>query len=1761
MKRIFPLILFSFLCLVLASSYPNDKATSRRGTHALASMWKDYEEAAEAGLPQSMMEISAEIKNEAFRRRLPWDFYDASLKHVDAGVNRNWKLRDSLNTAAAKGFEDFGDPLLLLMYDMKMWKSSPDSLYNYVQRHASRLKRSRTASVYSGCNPFSLSVALSSILGPCSESVLNSVDNDYEFALWSLLLKKWDRGKVAARTIDALKASFGNSYPASAFLELFEIDVLKDGRKRLDMLGRFAEKYSDKAVSLIAWQDLLQHEFNEMEDKASSDEYLAFKEVLNGFLKRKSAFRGDEADIARGCTKVDRILRQMELKSVKVEFRDGRAEFCLRNMDRIRVIVRNDEESVHDGWLYNARRSFYAYDTLRLDLPPMDDGSWKVVCSDGKKDVADFIYDKYTLSVAHHDVKTGGGNRKCVYVADYKTGCPLESVDMELLTSSGRSLCKVGNVVLEGFTPVPDKIYEVLDQSRYDSHRLLISHRSADGITRRSRAVYLPGPRRAGEDNKIRLGAEVMTDRGAYNPGDTLEYKVVVYVRGAEMRAADEGLDVKVVLRDSRGEKIAEQTLVLNAFGSATGRFVLDAIERNGYHSLEVSRDGAALGSRGVVVDEFVLPTYDLHFDRFDRIYLPGDKVTLTGVLKSFSGHSLSSADVKYVVKINQELYHEGRLEIASDGRFEIPFTATCPEDRTICDVEVRVMVTDATGETKEFFWSSAIPSWFKVSAQLLDKDEGAYWWPSGSDRDTIYDKNIVGDDYVRIVCAMGMDRRSSVSGLPMNYRLLKGKELVQAGSVMSGDTLSVDFTTLPSGAYEFALGASLKDGYGKAVFEVWRSEILKVGYNDNKLPEPLDRFFRVLDADRVRFQIGSAVKPMWAVVELVDETGTPCVDRWGKEEVRVIAVNGESGSGSTLHVVDFDYLESYPEMVTVRVAGFRNSQAITWNRSWNRSWNRPVTVPDFNLSISRMQDKAYPDTYCSVDVRMSPDAELLAAVFDKSSEAVLNNRWYGIFPMVKPVPYVSSVAGVDAGHYSPHRLMYKSVSRDNAVDYVRVEEASAEMSVDAGLKLDSDIASDHVGQIDIRDDFSTTLAFEPFIYPSESGDACLSFRTSDKLSTFVVQMFAHDKNMNNTVVRRDMLVTLPVKVSVAAPSYLYKGDSYVLNASVSNLSDSTVDGVMTVEVYDGEKHEGVVPVQVLSRNVRVPAGGSAAAGFEIEVPDSLGLKVVFAGCMESDGSVVEVSDGVFVTVPVRPDSQSLAESHSMVVKHGDSIQEIISMLGERFVNVSSAGAEYVEVPLMDMLRESIPSVVEPEYIDLISLSEAMYADFMAYGLHKMDDKGHEELKPYLEAAMTYLNKMSSYRNADGGFGWLRGMPSSETVTAVVLEHLAALRDKRLLDDIHLFYGEDALDVYDDMATDAVTYLDRSFFNKDHDRKHIGGLSLLQYMYVRTKFVAVSFDVRTDARVSLNVDLPDASLLDKVRLINVYMALDASDAGKELARAWGFRKMARQKKQMYGGVESLLEYAVQHPDGGWYYPNAVPSVRGLLESEAYAHAMICDLLRELGEDSLADGICVWIMLQKETQEWSDDPGYLSALASVYESSDAVKGTRVAMMRKRYTMPFSQIKSVGNGMKIDVKYFKEEMQGGRREILPGDTLAVGDKIVAVYSLWSQENRSFVRISVPRPAALSPADQLSGMMGGWFRGSAGLYPYSYREVRTDRTIYWVDVFPEEKSVYEEKMFVTQEGKFVTPAAEMECMYSPHYRANSDGGRIFTVTKAVE
>ena len=450
-----------------------------------------------------------------------------------------------------------------------------------------------------------------------------------------------------------------------------------------------------------------------------------------------------------------------------------------------------------------------------------------------------------------------------------------------------------------------------------------------------------------------------------------------------------------------------------------------------------------------------------------------------------------------------------------------------------------------------------------------------------------------------------------------------------------------------------------------------------------------------------------------------------------------------------------------------------------------------------------------------------------------------------------------------------------------------------------------------------------------------------------------------------------------------------------------------------------------------------------------------------------------------------------------------------------------------------------------------------------------------------------------------------------------------------------------------------------------------GLLSWEQYMHVRSLYPEIGFDVssetasgmmavkdnlkefKTFASRYLTPTARDGRglqglILQKARRIATLLNLASSREGKALASAWGitFGTGAKLRKSLEADVLSLVEYAVSHPSGGWYYPDAVMPQRGLLENELYAHTILCDIfddeyVRKVTPSAglptpsaglptpsaLADGIRLWIMLQKETQDWDTDPAFVDAVGVVLRGGDSVLGTRVVSLTKTYRSEISGIKAAGNGFSIERRFYREipatsatsgpeatgaaaspasiasggsvssaslaggetafgpavtdgtstasSISGGgrsaspdgriREEISEGAELAVGDKIIAEYRISSDENRSFVRLSAPREASFRPVDQLSRNYGWWqgvirLDGSFTITPQGYRNVKSDRTEYYFDVYPEDKTVIREEFFVTQEGTFKAPVVTIESLYAPHYRAN-DGFRGSVWTKFME
>lgn len=1804
-KIIFMSVLAMILALTAFISMGKEKKRNTADSQEIAALWKEYGEACQADKPQKMASVLENIKAVARQQRKTWDYYKACEEYVGAVSMRNWKLRDSLESGFRKEIAEYDEPLLSVMMMLDRREEQADSVLAFIRDKAGRLKQSRNADVYRNRFVFNEN-------GPLMPEMFPLVSNDYEYALWELLnISGWSYGHVSQKVLEELEAAAGDEYPkrgAARWLYALR-HIAQDKGKRHEYMKNLAAEYEGRAFSLLPRQSAMKYDFKSLEEKnATSDEYIQFRDSLQRCEKERKSYRdGIDAAIAKRCDGFGTMLDMLQKKGAAVSIGDGTAVICLRNMPKVKVRISDGNRKVYETVLDNPVRSFYAFDTLRLDMPELDDAEYLFECLDGSEVMGACPYVKYTMSLASRASKDGIG----LYIADYLSGQPVDKADV-LLYKGDRLVVEAHDVRFAGFTALPDAVASKLE-SAARNHGFNIRCRARDSkgrmmLTPMTYLSYVPV-----EDEVVHtsVSAIVMTDRAAFNPGDTVRFKIVAYeVRtDGAMSACREGLKVQMKLIDPQGKTVSEKSLDANDFGSCSGDFSLDDVGRNGIYTVAAFADGRRIGSRSIRVDEFVLPTFDLVFDESGQLYLPGDTVKVSGRMKSYSEHSLSSVAASAQIFRDGLLINERPLSVASDGIFELTFVADCGLDAHYAGYETKIRITDPTGETLEFSHHESVSRRLMLGVELENPAEGVVSWPKGADQDA--PSVILADETAHVVLTLMRNDGRAAEG-SVSYEILSAGRVVASGVVASGAVAEIDFRNLPSGMYRLVANASATDGYGRECEAERSLLILKVSDADRTMNAAVENMIRVLPGDRPAVAFAAGNGPVWAVFETFGDDGSLLSSE-------IVHLDGEPGKEGSMITRIYEYSADSPEGLRLNIFYFHNGRRYFWTHVWRQ----PLTDAVMPLEIARFTDKAAPASDCTITLRTSAQAEVLASVFDLASERIMANRWNPVWRMQSrfaEVP-VRAVCGRDTNNY--RAVMGDAFGFSGFdVSFGLEEGAMLEENVVIGYgarrglagaargmatmrsKKSADAASyvaDIRNDMPAREDFSTTLAFEPFLYPDSEGNLELDFRTSDKLSTFVVSLFAHDRQMNTAVLRKDMTVTLPVKVSVVEPQYLHQGDKYILKASVSNNSDHALRGTLNLNIYEGGDYRDAEPADIMQLPLKVEAGSVSEAEFPIDVPevDTLGFMISFTGGYEPEGMAVcdvLVSDAVFVDVPVLPAHQTMTEAHSAVLLPGRSEEELIRSLRERFVNVSSAGAEYSSVSIMDMLREALPLVAEAEGRDVISQSEAMYVNLLGGALRVSDPSaGGPSYRDHALAAMTAAGKILACANADGGFGWFEGMTSSPVVTAVVLERYAGLRDRGVLSLVSEELGEDALEDFSEAVAAAVRYLDKSYFTRNIRPLWYGGLSQLQYMSVRSMYVGIPFDAaaaRKDAgserwkaftKGAKELLVPkkgdrwtDGAILAKARMLRIISALTSSESGAGLASAWGLKISARMLKSFDDELSSLMEYAVSHPSGGIYYPNAVLPWRGLLESEAYAHAYIADLMKDLSAlepsgsgstvrmDEIADGIRIWLMLQKETQQWNDDPGFVEALASVYDATLQARDVKVVVLKKRYLKPFDEIKAVGNGMKITVEYYKELpakdrfSEPQRLPLNQGDSLAVGDKVIAVYSLWSEENRSFVRLSVPRAALFRPADQLSGWSGGWIRpmsySSFTISPYCYREVKADRTLYWMDVCPEENTTLEETLFVTQKGVFASPVTELECLYAPHYRANDDGGKQF-------
>ena len=174
----------------------------------------------------------------------------------------------------------------------------------------------------------------------------------------------------------ALKTEVEGKSPQEGYLAYYVANRTNGKDERKAALEEVAKKYAGQAVAFWPRQELLRIKFNALnEAKAGSAAYQALYADCLTYEKERKAQKGDNAKIVAGCTAVKNLTETLTGKGVGVRMEDKNVCVTFRNLDKATLTLREGDKMVKTWNLTNPTRSFYVYDTVRVALPALGDGT------------------------------------------------------------------------------------------------------------------------------------------------------------------------------------------------------------------------------------------------------------------------------------------------------------------------------------------------------------------------------------------------------------------------------------------------------------------------------------------------------------------------------------------------------------------------------------------------------------------------------------------------------------------------------------------------------------------------------------------------------------------------------------------------------------------------------------------------------------------------------------------------------------------------------------------------------------------------------------------------------------------------------------------------------------------------------------------------------------------------------------------------------------------------------------------------------------------------------------------------------------------------------------------------------------------------------------------------------------------------------------------------------------------------------------------
>jgi hypothetical protein len=305
------------------------------------------------------------------------------------------------------------------------------------------------------------------------------------------------------------------------------------------------------------------------------------------------------------------------------------------------------------------------------------------------------------------------------------------------------------------------------------------------------------------------------------------------------------------------------------------------------------------------------------------------------------------------------------------------------------------------------------------------------------------------------------------------------------------------------------------------------------------------------------------------------------------------------------------------------------------------------------------------------------------------------------------------------------------------------------------------------------RNDFRSTIYWNPRLTIGENGKAKISFYNSDDITQFrvTVEGFGNNGNVGRTEYK--YFIQLPVELSAKIPTELLTEDKVFFPLSITNNTDESISGKLKVELPSNIKFI-TVPVSSLTLGAR-EAKTIFIQGLVDRNPANGNLSISF----EAKG----LKDEMSVEVKTRPRGFPVRMTHS-----GDKLKDAMKFNIKNPIAGSLKASIKIYPNSIDQVMGGMESMLRMPGGCFEQTSSSNYPNILALNYLRETNSSNPALekkaKEFLEVG---YGRLTGYESKGGGFDWWGRDPAHEALTAYGLMQFIDMKsvypvDQQLID-------------------------------------------------------------------------------------------------------------------------------------------------------------------------------------------------------------------------------------------------------------------------------------------------------------------------------------------------------------------------------------------